>query len=98
MSVHPSLGSKGKGKRKRSVMKRYERLKEMLEKEKWQPGDSVYGLMKLKVLRWKAKKAKKAVEEEAAGEGATEATAAQKTTAKTTKEASGAKKDSQGKK
>lgn len=75
MSVHPSLGSKGKGKRSRSVLKRFERLKELLEKEKWKPGGPVFGLPKIKTLRWKLKKAKKAVEAEAAaaGEGTPEA-------------------------
>ena len=76
MSIHPSLSSKDKGKRHRSVLKRFERLKEMLEKEKWKEGNSVFGLPKLKSLRWKLKKAKKAVEAEAAAaEGAAEATA-----------------------
>lgn len=76
MSVHPSLSSKTKGKRSRSVLKRFERLKELQEKEKWKPGDSVFGLLKIKVLRWKVKKAKKAAEaEEAAGEVAPEAAA-----------------------
>ena len=76
MSVHPSLSSKGKGKRTRSVLKRFERLKELLEKEKWKPGNSIFGLPKIKVLRWKAKKAKKAAEgEQPAGEEATQATA-----------------------
>ncbi len=76
MSIHPSLSSKNKGKRHRSVLKRFERLKEMLEKEKWKEGNSVFGLPKLKSLRWKLKKAKKTVEAEAAAaEGAVEATA-----------------------
>ncbi len=76
MSVHPSLSSKDKGKRHRSVLKRFERLKEMLEKEKWKEGNSVFGLPKLKSLRWKLKKTKKAAEAEAAAaEGAAEATA-----------------------
>ena len=84
MSVHPSLSSRGKGKRHRSVLKRFERLRELLEKEKWQPGDSVFGLLKVKVLRWKFKKAKKAAEEEAAAaegaapEAATEAASPKK--------------------
>lgn len=94
MSVHPSLSSKGKGKRSRSVLKRYERLREMQEKEKWKPGDSVFGLLKLKTLRWKMKKAKKAVEAEAAapaGEQAQEAPAAETAAAK--KEATPTKKE-----
>ena len=65
MSVHPSLSSKSKGKRSRSVLKRFERLKELEEKEKRKPGNSVFGLPKIKTLRWKAKKAKKAAEAEA---------------------------------
>ena len=71
MSVHPSLSSKSKGKRSRSVLKRFERLKELEEKEKRKPGNSVFGLPKIKTLRWKAKKVKKAVEAEtpAAAEG-----------------------------
>ncbi|MBN2097253.1 MAG: small basic protein [Candidatus Omnitrophica bacterium] len=80
MSVHPSLAAKGKGKRQRSVLKRFERLKELQEKEKWKPEDSVFGLPKLKVVRWKAKKTKKAVEETAAAEQPAQAAA---TTAKT---------------
>lgn len=72
MSVHPSLKSKGEGKGKRSVFKRFERLKELIEKEKRKAGDSIFGLPKLKVLRWKVKKVKKAEE--------VEATAAEETT------------------
>lgn len=66
MSVHPSLTSKDKGKGSRSVLKRFERLKELTEKEKWQSGQSVFGLPKIKAVRWKVKKAKKAAEGEAA--------------------------------
>lgn len=65
MSVHPSLSSKGKNKKNRSVLKRFERLEELLEKEKWKPGDSVFKLAKVKTVRLKVKKAKKAAAEEA---------------------------------
>ncbi len=68
MSVHPSLSSKGKGKRSRSVLKRFEKLKHLLEKEKWKLGNSVFGLPKVKTLRLKFKKAKKAAEAEATAE------------------------------
>jgi len=82
MSVHPSLSSKSKGRRSRSVLKRFEKLKELQEKEKWKPGESCFGLPKIKTLRWKAKKAKKAAEAEApAGEQVAEA-AAKETTVK----------------
>lgn len=64
MSVHPSLLSKGKSKKNRSVLKRFERLKDLLEKEKWKPGDSVFKLVKVKTARLKVKKAKKAAGEE----------------------------------
>lgn len=87
MSVHPSLSSKAKGKRSRSVLKRYERLKELQEKEKWKPGDSVFGLLKVKALRWKLKKAKKATEEEAAAAEGTEAIAVTGTVQKKKEEA-----------
>lgn len=91
MSVHPSLTSKGKGKRVRSVLKRFERLKQLLEKDKWQVGKSIFGLPKIKILRWKAKKGKKAAEvETATGEGAPETAA--ETKASTEKKETSAKK------
>jgi small basic protein (TIGR04137 family) len=74
--MHPSLKASEKGKKARSVLKRTERLKIMLDKEKWKEGDPVYGLPKYKTVRIKIKKekAEKAVEAgapEAAGkEGA----------------------------
>jgi len=67
MAQHPSLRSKEKGKQHRSVLKRYERVKGLKDKEKWKDGDSVFGLLKLKMLKFKLKKEKAAP---AAGEGA----------------------------
>ena len=73
MSQHPSLRSKSKDKAHRSVYKRHERLKELEEKEKWDEEQSVFGLPKLKIVKFKIKKEKApeaaAVEGEAA-EGA----------------------------
>ena len=69
MSQHPSLRSKAKDVIHRSVLKRYERLKALYEKEEWDEERSVYGLPKLKVIKFKMKK-EKAVEAEAAAEGA----------------------------
>ncbi|MBL7158356.1 MAG: small basic protein [Candidatus Omnitrophica bacterium] len=60
MSQHPSLRSGEKSAKFRSVMKRYERIKKLKEKEKWAEGDSVYGLPKLKILKFKVKKEKAA--------------------------------------
>lgn len=71
MSIHPSLSSSGKGNKQRSVLKRTERLKTMIEKNKWKEGDEVFGLPKMKTLRIKIKKEKveKAVETAATAEG-----------------------------
>ena len=67
MSQHPSLRSSDKDKKQRSVLKRYERVKTLQDKEKWdEKKDSVFGLPKVKVTRFKIKKEKAA----AAAEGA----------------------------
>lgn len=72
MSIHPSLKLSQKNKKQRSVLKRTERLRIMLEKDQWKPGDEVCGLPKIKTLRIKIKKEKAAekVEATAATEGA----------------------------
>lgn len=77
MSMHPSLKASEKGKKARSVLKRIERIKSMIDKEKWKEGDPVYGLPKIKAVRIKVMKKEKAAEK-AAGEG-TAAGAAAKT-------------------
>ena len=73
MSMHPSLKATEKGKKQRSVLKRIERVKSMMDKEKWKEGDDFYHLPKLKTVRIKIKKEKV---EKAAEAGATEAAAA----------------------
>lgn len=77
MSIHPSLKLSQKNKKQRSVLKRTERLRIMLEKDQWKPGDEVFGLPKIKTLKIKIKKekAKELVEATAATEGAAPATA-----------------------
>lgn len=71
MSIHPSLKLSDKNKKQRSVLKRTERLRIMLEKEQWKEGDNVFGLPKIKTLRLKIKKEKAAEKVEAAAtEGA----------------------------
>jgi len=71
MSQHPSLRSSDKDKQHRSVLKRYERIKILKDKDKWRPEDSVFGLTKVKVLKFKIKKEKAAAAEGAEGaEGA----------------------------
>ena len=71
MSIHPSLKLSEKDKKSRSVLKRTERLRIMMEKGQWKEGDDVYNLPKIKTVRIKIKKEKAAEKTEAAAtEGA----------------------------
>ena len=71
MSQHPSLKSSTKGKAHRSVWKRFERLKFLMDKDKWSEGNSIFGLPKMKLLKLKIKKEKTEASAEAtAAEGA----------------------------
>lgn len=58
MSIHPSLNISEQDKKQRSVLKRSERIKMMIEKGRWKEGDKVYGLPKLKTIKIKIKKEK----------------------------------------
>ncbi|MFA5089410.1 MAG: small basic protein [Candidatus Omnitrophota bacterium] len=78
MSIHPSLKISEKDKKPRSVLKRTERLRTMLEKNQWKPGDAVCGLPKIKTVRIKIKKEKAAEKVEGAAEGAAPVAAAGK--------------------
>lgn len=70
MSIHPSLSSSKKSKKTRSVLKRAERLKILMEKDLWREGQGIFALPKTKVLRIKIKKEKAAAAPaEATGEG-----------------------------
>lgn len=77
MSIHPSLAISEKDKKQRSVLKRSERIRSMIEKGSWKEGSNVYGLPKLKTVRIKIKK-EKAKKEATATEGAAAAPAASK--------------------
>ena len=66
MSIHPSLSSASKTKKHRSVLKRFEKLRILIEKSKWQVGDSIFGLPKVKTVKIKLKKEKAPEKEEAA--------------------------------
>ncbi|MFA5095814.1 MAG: small basic protein [Candidatus Omnitrophota bacterium] len=86
MSIHPSLAISEKDKKQRSVLKRTERIRTMLEKGAWKEGDKVYGLPKIKTVRIRIKKEKvEKAADAAAGETAAAPAAAG------TKEAAGAK-------
>ncbi len=58
MSIHSSLRSGGKGKKHRSVLKRYERLKVLKDKNIWDEEKSVLGIPKVKMQKLKIKKEK----------------------------------------
>jgi small basic protein (TIGR04137 family) len=89
MSIHPSLSSSAKVKKSRSVLKRAERLKILMDKDSWKQGQSIFGLPKIKTIRIKIKKEKAAATPseatteataEAAGETKTTSAAAEKPT------------------
>ena len=64
MGLHPSLKRAEKLGASRSVMKRTERIKWLLEKGKWSEEDKVLGLPKIKIVKLKALKKEKPKEAE----------------------------------
>ena len=73
MSIHKSLVSKGALSRHRSVLTRSERVAKLADEGRWDEGDTVFGLPKVKVRRVRAGgKGKKAKEAAEAAEAATE--------------------------
>ena len=95
MSQHPSLKSSKAGGKFRSVLKRYEKIKDLVEKEKWsEEKDSVYKLPKIKRIKFKVKKTKGPAEEKAEGDAPAEAAAgkAKEAAAPAAKPAKGGKK------
>ncbi|MDD5291630.1 MAG: small basic protein [Candidatus Omnitrophica bacterium] len=66
MSLHPSLRSVGKGKQQRTVLKRAERIKQLMKDGKWTETSKIFGLPKIKIVRLKVKKEKAAEKPEAA--------------------------------
>ena len=77
MSIHSSLRAIGKGKKHRSVLKRYERLKVLKDQNLWSEERSVLGIPKVKQQKLKVKKEKAAAPEAAAPGAATEKPAAE---------------------
>ena len=84
MSMHPSLKFSEKESKQRSVMKRIERIKHMIEKNEWKEGDKIFGLPKIKSVRIKIKKEKveKAADAAATAAGGAPAPAAGKEASK----------------
>ena len=64
MGLHPSLKRAEKLGGERSVMKRTERIKWLIEKGKWSAEDRVLGLPKIKIVKLKAIKKEKPKEAE----------------------------------
>ena len=69
MSIDKSLRRKNQLQRARNVLTRGERIKTLMDEERWQVGRSPLGLPKVKVVKVVIKKAKKPKEEKAAVEG-----------------------------
>ena len=69
MSIDKSLRRKNTLSRTRSVMTRNERIEVLQKEEKWKPGQSPFGLPKVRVFKIVLKKAKKEKVEEAPAKG-----------------------------
>ena len=66
MSIHKSLKLKNTLARQRSVLTRWERIVKLQEEERWQEGDSVMGLPKVRTkFKIRSRKALKRQEAEA---------------------------------
>lgn len=63
MSLHPSLRQGDKKGASRTVLKRYERIKKIVEKDQWDEDSKVFGLPKTKIVRMKVAKKEKKQEE-----------------------------------
>ena len=57
MSIHPSLRSQSSSDALRSVLKRHERVRTLMDKGDWKDGRSMFGLPKLKQVKVKVQKA-----------------------------------------
>ena len=70
MSIHSSLRVSNAGRKHRSVLKRYERLKVLKDKNMWSDDKAVLGLPKVKMQKIKIKKEKAVAAEGAAAPAA----------------------------
>ncbi|MBN1394545.1 MAG: small basic protein [Pirellulales bacterium] len=92
MTMDKSLKVRAGLVRARSVLNRAERIQRLKEAERWQEGDSPFGLAKVRVYKLAVRKKKKKKEEE--GEGAESAAAAPADAAKKDAKKEAAKKPS----
>ena len=82
MSQHASLRSDKKGGHYRNVLKRWEKIKHLLKKEKWvKEEDSVFNLPKVKRIKLKIKKKRSAVDKDKENDQEETSSAAEKTAA-----------------
>ena len=91
MPIDKTLKVKAGGIKNRNVLKRAERIEQLRELEKFQPGTSVLGLPKVRVTKIAMKKKKKAKAEEGAEGAVTPAAGGAKPAAGGAKPAAGAK-------
>lgn len=68
MSIHPSLSTSIKQRKQRSVLKRIEKIKHLMEKNLWSKEKSPLGLPKVKTVKIKLKKEKAAAKPAAEGQ------------------------------
>jgi small basic protein (TIGR04137 family) len=76
MTMDKSLKARQGLARARSVLNRAERIQRLKTADRWQEGDSPFGLAKVRVFKLALKKKKKKKEEEEGAEGAAAGTAA----------------------
>jgi len=77
MTIDKSLKIRRGMSSNRSVLTRAERLEKLKEADRWQEGDSPFGIPKVRVKKLQMKKKKKKVEEaDGEGDGSSESTAA----------------------
>ncbi len=69
MTIDKSLRVRTASLRNRNVLTRVERIAKLLETDRWQEGDSVLGLPKVRVQKISLKKKKKAKKEDEDGDG-----------------------------
>lgn len=72
MSIDKSLKIKAGSVKQRNVLTRAERLEKLIAQDRWQEGDSILGLPKVRVEKLALKKKKKAKKTEEEGDDAAE--------------------------
>ena len=78
MTIDKSLKIRRGTSSNRSVLTRAERLEQLNKADRWQEGDSPFGLPKVRVKKLQIKKKKKKVEEDSEDEASGEATSSEK--------------------